>query len=82
MLPLTKKELKLHQDAIICYIWGKISWSPLSLPDHCQVNTEVQYIVYHSVHPPLRLGGVGILEFWVFEGDQNIFDFKGGGVVL
>ena len=23
MLPLTKKELKLHQDATVCYISGK-----------------------------------------------------------
>ena len=31
----------------------------------------------HSVQPPLRLGGVRILEFWVFGGGQNSFDFKG-----
>ena len=29
------------------------------------------------VQPPLRLGGVGILEFWVLGGGQNSFDFKG-----
>ena len=23
MSPLTKEELKLHQDAKVCYIWGK-----------------------------------------------------------
>ena len=35
---------------------------------------------YHSVHPPLRLGGgVGILEFRVLGGGQNILDFRGGG---
>ena len=31
----------------------------------------------HSVQPPLRLGGVRILEFWVLGGGQNSFDFKG-----
>ena len=31
----------------------------------------------HSVQPPLRLGGVRILEFWVLGGSQNSFDFKG-----
>ena len=34
---------------------------------------------YHSVHPPIRLGGgVGILEFRVLGGGQNILDFRGG----
>ena len=34
---------------------------------------------YHSVHPPLSLGGVvGILEFRVLGGGQNILDFRGG----
>ena len=31
--------------------------------------------------PPLRLGGVGISEFWVFGKDQNIFDFRRGSPV-
>ena len=30
MLPLTKEELKLHQDAKVCYIYGKIILKKLS----------------------------------------------------
>ena len=38
------------------------------------------------MHPPLRLGGFGTLEFWgLFLGGvgvgQNIFGFKGGGYI-
>lgn len=34
--------------------------------------------VTHTVHPSLKLGGVGVLEFKILWGGQNIFDFRGG----
>ena len=36
--------------------------------------------VTHTVHPSLKLGGVGVLEFKILWGGQNIFDFRGGGL--
>ena len=33
----------------------------------------------HSVPPVKVRGSVGILDFLVFWGGQNIFDFRGGG---
>ena len=43
--------------------------------------------VTHTVHLPLKLGGVGVLEFKILWGGQNIFDFRGvvlgaGGIVF
>ena len=55
MLPLTKKELNLHQDATECYICGKRLLTKFvkdkncqKLRDHChlQENIKVQRIVY------------------------------------
>ena len=38
------------------------------------------YYTAHSMHlSPLSLG-VGIVEFWVLEGGQNIFLISGGGI--
>ena len=54
-LPLTKEEVKSHQDAKVCYICGKRILKKLSksinyrkVRDHChiQVNVEAQHIVY------------------------------------
>ena len=43
MLPLTKEELKLHQDSRNCYIWGKLILEKLAknknyrkVRDHCR----------------------------------------------
>ena len=55
MLPLTEKELKLHQDATECYICGKYSQKSLLMIKISrniesiaiiQVNIEVQHIVF------------------------------------
>ena len=39
------------------------------------------YYTAHSMHLSLLSLGVGIVEFWVLEGGQNIFLISGGGVV-
>ena len=55
MLTLSKKQRRLHQDVIECYIYGKIFLKKFVIDknyqkvrDHChlQVNTEVYHIVY------------------------------------
>ena len=55
MFPLTKKELKSHQDATVCYIYGRSFLKQfakneiiktLETISILQVNTEVQHIVY------------------------------------
>ena len=63
-----KPEIK---KAPITVIKLSLNYSPIS-----ECNTCIADIV---CTPPLRLGGgVGILEFCVFGGGQNIFDFRGG----
>ena len=53
--PLTKEELKSHQDANVCYICGKSilrkptkskNYRKLEIIAIIQVNTEVQHIVF------------------------------------
>ena len=54
MLPLTKEELKLHQDARNCYIFEKIILQKLAESKNywkeiipiIQVNIEVQHILF------------------------------------
>ena len=47
MLPLTKEELKLHQDATVCYISGKKLLKKFSkknyrkVRDHCSLNKQI-----------------------------------------
>ena len=55
MLPLTKEELKPHQDAKVCYICGKriskklsksTNYGKLEIIAIIQVNIEAQHIVF------------------------------------
>ena len=51
MFPLTRKELKLHQDATACYICGKKFWEKFAhdknyrnVRDHCQEHSLAKFL--------------------------------------
>ena len=73
--------IKPHYNVIVpffrCFV-GFRFWISYTTENWSKIGTALsQTVSMHSVHPLLRSGDVGIWEFCVFLGGQNIFNFRG-----